>query len=292
MKWSELDEKLIVRAACFAVERRVVWTDLLVDGLEIDYEVADRLINQMVELKVISQSNSYFDALEYRVFFSTRDSVQTYLYTLSKLGEFTQADIDRYDFMRSIQHWKYYDAELQIRWNGRPGHNPTADADKFYNRWRFDSIKHIHPQLMFNRSAFQRVLYSTRLVGAILVSLPLMLVVLMIEIGAESAQAEYLIANPLVQIGLVIVASIFWQPAWKKHLKSPIELYWVGDHFEAVFPDGTLDHKPDLSNVLFNDSIIKKNGWVSLRPTSKYIGAKWARLKEVHQAWMDAQKKE
>ncbi len=292
MKWSELDTNLIVQAACIAVERRVVWTALLASDLKIDYEVADRLINQMVELKVISQCNSYSDDFEHRVFFSTRDSVQTYLHTLSKLGEFTQADIDRYDFMRSIHHWKYWDGDLRAFWKDT-GDNPTAHADKFYtSRGQSKSIKHIHPQLAFKRSAFQRVLYSTWLVGAILVSLPLMLVVLMIEIGAESAQAEYLIDDPLVQIGLLIVASIFWQPSWKKHLKSPIELYWVGDHFEAVFPDGTLERKPDLSKVLFYNKKTQENGWVSLRPTSKYIGANWKDLNECHQAWMDAQKEE
>ncbi len=292
MKWSELDTNLIVQAACIAVERRVVWTALLASDLKIDYDEADRLINQMVELKVISQCNSYSDDFEHRVFFSTRDSVQTYLYTLGKLGEFTQADIDRYDFMRSIHHWKYWDGELQAFWNDT-GDNPTAHADKFYtSRGQSKSIKHIHPQLAFKRSVYQRILYSTWAVGAIRNIFALMLIVFMIGISDPSLQAEELHANPLVQIGLLIVASIFWQPAWKKHLKSPIELYWVGDHFEAVFPDGTLDRKPDLSKVLFYNRKTQENGWVSLRPTSKYIGANWAELKESHQAWMDAQKEE
>ena len=247
----------------------------------------------MVELKVISQCNEDFNN-EHRVFFSTRDSVRTYLYSLRKLGEFTQADIDRYDFMRSIQHWKYWDYELGLRWNG-PGHNPTADTDKFYTSLgQFKSIKHIHPQLAFKRSTFQRVLYSTWLVGGICVSFALMLVVIMIEWRVESLHAEDLHANPLVQIGILIVTGVFWQLAWKEHLRSPIELYWVGDHFEAVFPDGTLDRKPNLSRILYSKKDVKtrEGGWLSLSPTSKYIGAKWDGLKECHQAWMDAQKEE
>ena len=288
MKWSELDTNLIVQAACIAVDQRgVARRDFFERKLKVNSDVAYRLIKQLVELKIISNTPN-----SHRAFFSTRHTVETYLAILRELGEFTQADIDRFDFMRSNHHWQNYDDEVDGFMDEK---NPIKTLDEFYRNLRkdkYESLTHVHPQLAFKRSVYQRFLYSTWAVGAIRNGFALMLIVFMIEISDPSLQAEELHANPLVQIGLLIVASIFWQPAWKKHLKSPIELYWVGDHFEAVFPDGTLDHKPDLSNVLFNDSIIKKNGWVSLRPTSKYIGAKWARLKEVHQAWMDAQKKE
>jgi hypothetical protein len=286
MKWSELDEQLIVKAACLAVDQRVVNVYFFHRQLKVTLEVASRLFNQLVELKIISNNRN-----DGRVFFFNRHSVQTYLDILRELGEFTQADIDRFDFMRTIQHWKNYDHEAQFYANDEE--NPIAKLDAFYQN-KHESLKQMHPQLMFKRSVFQRVLYSTWLVGAIGVGGALTLVVFMIEWRVESLRAEDLHANPLVQIGLLIVSSVFWQLAWKEHLRSPIELYWVGNHFEAVFPDGTLDRKPDLSKVLYyqKDGKTREGGWLSLSPTSKYFGANWEGLKDCHQAWMNAQKEE
>jgi len=290
MKWSELDTNLIVQAACIAVDQRgVPRMDFFERKLKVNTDVAYRLIKQLVELKIISNTPN-----NHRAFFSTRHTVETYLKILSELGEFTQADIDRFDFMRSNQHWQNYDDEVVGFMDEK---NPIKTLDEFYRNLRkdkYESLKHFHPQLAFKRSVYQRILYSTWAVGAIRNMLALLLVVFMVDIDTRepSLQVGDLHANPFLQIGLLIVASIFWQPDWKKHLKSPIELYWVGDHFEAVFPDGTLDRKPDLSKVLFYDKKTQENGWVSLRPTSKYIGANWVGLKECHQAWMDAQKEE
>jgi hypothetical protein len=123
-----------------------------------------------------------------------------------------------------------------------------------------------------------------------------MLVVFMIEIVYEWSHANDLHAT-LFQIGLLIVSSLGWQPFWKKHLRTPRELYWVGDHFEAVFPDGTLDTKPDLSSVEFPGGNLKGcdreyNDWLTLVPANGYFGANGRQLVKSHQAWMNAQKEE
>jgi hypothetical protein len=87
-----------------------------------------------------------------------------------------------------------------------------------------------------------------------------------------------------------LALAIIWLIYWNKHRQSPKELYWVGDHFEAVFPDGKLDPKPNLHGVEFSEGKFKREDWLTLVPANGYFGANGRQLVKSHQAWMEAQK--
>lgn len=287
MKWSELDE-LVVDAALIAVEQEGIKPAILQRELGIEYGRAGRLVDQLETLKIVTP---YSETEPRRSLFSKVEAVRVYLNELRSLEEFTQADIDRYNYMRSVDHWKEYEDPL-LALNFL---DDELSGEEIFNRLMNGNdssvVERFQPQLAFKRSTFQRILYSTWVVGAILVGVALMLVVFMIEIVYEWSHANDLHAT-LFQIGLLIVSSLGWQPFWKKHLRTPMELYWVGDHFEAVFPNGTLDPKPNLHGVEFLEGKFKREAWLTLVPASGYFGANGRQLVKSHQAWMGAQKKE
>ena len=287
MKWSELDE-LVVDAALIAVEQEGIKPAILQRELGIEYGRAGRLVDQLETLKIVTP---YSETEPRRSLFSKVEAVRVYLNELRSLEEFTQADIDRYNYMRSVDHWKEYEDPL-LALNFL---DDELSGEEIFNRLMNGNdssvVERFQPQLAFKRSTFQRILYSTRAVGAILVGVALMLVVFMIEIVYEWSHANDLHAT-LFQIGLLIVSSLGWQPFWKKHLRTPMELYWVGDHFEAVFPNGTLDPKPNLHGVEFLEGKFKREAWLTLVPASGYFGANGRQLVKSHQAWMNAQKEE
>jgi hypothetical protein len=259
--------------------------------LGIEYTRAWRLVRQLEALKIVTP----YDENEIQhTLFSKVDAVQIYLNELRSLEEFTQADIDRYNYMRSVDHWKEYEDPL-LALNFL---DDSLSGEEIFNRLinGNDSgvVERFQPQLAFKRSTFQRVLYSTWSVRTFWLSFAIISYIRMSGIGNKSWKVEDIFNELVFQIALLSIAVLGLHPYWERHLRTPIELYWVGDHFEAVFPDGTLARKPDLSRVLYHekDGKTREGGWLSLSPTSKYFGAKWEGLKKCHQAWMDAQKEE
>lgn len=286
MNWSELDE-LVMNAALIATEQAGIDPAILQRELGIEYGRAGRLVDQLETLKIVTP---YSETEPRRSLFSKVEAVREYLNALRSLEEFTQADIDRYNYMRSVDHRKEYEDPLLALKNFL---DDGLSGEEIFNRLMNGNdsgvVERFQPKLAFKRSTFQRVLYSTWAVGAILVGVALMLVVFMIENVYEWSHANDLHAT-LFHIGLLIVSSLGWQPFWKKHLRTPKELYWVGDHFEAVFPDGTLDPKPNLHGVEFSEGKFKREDWLTLVPANGYFGANGRQLVKSHQAWMEAQK--
>ena len=287
MKWSELDE-LVVEAARIVVEQNKIHIVNLQQKLGIEYTHAWRLVRQLEALKIVTP---YDENEIQQTLFPKVDAVQVYLNELRSLEEFTQADIDRYNYMRSVDHWKEYEDPL-LALNFL---DDELSGEEVFNRLMNGNdssvVERFQPQLAFKRSTFQRILYSTRAVGAILVGVALMLVVFRIEICYEWVYTSDLRVK-LFQIGLLIVSFLGSEPFWSKHLRTPRELYWVGDHFEAVFPDGTLDPLPYLNGVEFSGGKFKREDWLTLVPANGYFGANGRQLVKIHQAWKNAQKEE
>jgi hypothetical protein len=287
MKWSELDE-LVVDAALIAVEQEGINPAILQRELGIEYGRAGRLVDQLETLKIVTPNS---ETEPRRSLFSKVEAVRVYLNELRSLEEFTQADIDRYNYMRSVDHWKEYEDPL-LALNFL---DDELSGEEIFSRLMNGNdssvVERFQPQLAFKRSTFQRILYSTRAVGAILVGVALMLVVFRIEICYEWVYTSDLRVK-LFQIGLLIVSFLGSEPFWSKHLRTPRELYWVGDHFEAVFPDGTLDPLPYLNGVEFSGGKFKREDWLTLVPANGYFGANGRQLVKIHQAWKNAQKEE
>ena len=288
MKWSELDE-LVVEAARFVVEQNEIHIAKLMQKLGIEYTHAWRLVRQLEALKIVTP----YDENEIRqTLFSKVDAVQVYLNELRSLEEFTQADIDRYNYMRSVDHWKEYEDPL-LALNFL---DDELSGEEVFNRLMNGNdsgvVERFQPQLAFKRSTFQRVLYSTWVVGAFWLTFAFTFIIRMTAIGNKSWQAEDLYNELVLQGALFLIAVLGLGPIWDKHHRTPRELYWVGDHFEAVFPDGKLDPKPNLHGVEFSEGKFKREDWLTLVPANGYFGANGRQLVKIHQAWKNAQKEE
>jgi hypothetical protein len=293
MKWSELDE-LVVEAARIVVEQNMIHIANLQRKLRIEYTHAWRLVRQLEALKIVTP---YDENEIQQTLFSKVDSVKVYLNELRSLEEFTQADIDRYNYMRSVDHWKEYEDPL-LALNFL---DDSLSGEEIFNRLinGNDSgvVERFQPQLAFKRSTFQRVLYSTWSVRTFWLSFAIISYIRMSGIGNKSWKVEDIFNELVFQIALLLIAYLGLDPYWKRHLRTPIELYWVGDHFEAVFPDGTLDPKPDLTRVEVLGGKLKGLGlsydeWLILVQANGYFGANGPKLIKLHQAWMNAQKEE
>ena len=75
----------------------------------IEYTRAWRLVRQLEALKIVTSDD---ENVMQQTLFSKVDAVQVYLNELRSLEEFTQAVIDRYNYMRSVDHWKEYEDPL------------------------------------------------------------------------------------------------------------------------------------------------------------------------------------
>jgi hypothetical protein len=291
MKWSELDE-LVVDAALIAVEQEGINPAILQRELGIEYGRAGRLVDQLETLKIVTPNS---ETEPRRSLFSKVEAVRVYLNELRSLEEFTQADIDRYNYMRSVDHWKEYEDPL-LALNFL---DDELSGEEIFNRLMNGNdssvVERFQPQLAFKRSTFQRILYSKRSSGAFWLTFAFTFIIRMTAIDNKSWQAEDLYNELVLQGALFLIAVLGLGPIWDKHHRTPRELYWVGDHFEAVFPDGTLDTKPDLSSVEFPGGNLKGcdreyNDWLTLVPANGYFGANGRQLVKSHQAWMEAQK--
>ena len=291
MKWSELDE-LVVEAARIVVEQNNCNTTIWYQKLGIEYTQVWRIKRQLEALKIITP---YDENEIQQTLFSKVDAVQVYLNELRSLEEFTQADIDRYNYMRSVDHWKEYEDPL-LALNFL---DDELSGEEVFNRLMNGNdssvVERFQPQLAFKRSTFQRVLYSTWAVRVFWLSFAFLFIIRAIAIGNKSWQAEDFYNELVRLLAFFSIAVLGLAPFWKKHLRTPMELYWIGDHFEAVFPDGKLDPKPDLSSVEFPGGNLKGfdrqyNDWLTLVSASGYFGANGRQLVKSHQAWMDAQK--
>jgi hypothetical protein len=293
MKWSELDE-LLVEAARTVVEQNEIHIANLMQKLGIEYTHAWRLVRQLEALKIVTP---YDENEIQQTLFSKVDAVQVYLNELRSLEEFTQADIDRYNYMRSVDHWKEYEDPL-LALNFL---DDELSGEEVFNRLMNGNdssvVERFQPQLAFKRSTFQRILYSTWAVRVFWLSFAFLFIIRAIAIGNKSWQAEDFYNELVLLLAFLSIAFLGLEPFWKKHLRTPMELYWIGDHFEAVFPDGKLDPKPDFSSAEFPGGNLKGcdreyNDWLTLVPASGYFGANGRQLVKSHQAWMGAQKKE
>ena len=293
MKWSELDE-LVVDAALIAVEQEGIKPAILQRELGIEYGRAGRLVDQLETLKIVTP---YSETEPRRSLFSKVEAVRVYLNELRSLDEFTQADIDRYNYMRSVDHWKEYEDPL-LALNFL---DDELSGEEVFNRLMNGNdssvVERFQPQLAFKRSTFQRILYSTWAVRVFWLSFAFLFIIRAIAIGNKSWQAEDFYNELVLLLAFLSIAVLGLEPFWKKHLRTPMELYWIGDHFEAVFPDGKLDPKPDFSSVEFPGGNLKGcdrqyNDWLTLVPANGYFGANGRQLVKSHQAWMNAQKEE
>ena len=286
MKWSELDE-LVMDAAFIATEQEGINPAILQRDLGIQYNRAGRLVDQLETLKIVTP----FDETEpRRTLFSKVEAVRAYLNELRSLEEFTQADIDRYNYMRSVDHWKEYEDPL-LALNFL---DDELSGEEVFNRLMNGNdsgvVERFHPQIAFLRTSWQKVLYYSWWPGLIMIELFWEIISLLIFF----TENRFSLFPPSIRVVLTIVGNLalafVWFEEWEKHRKTPRELYWVGDHFEAVFPDGKLDSKPNLHGVEFSEGKFKREDWLTLVPANGYFGANGRQLVKSHQAWMDAQK--
>lgn len=170
--------------------------------------------------------------------------------------------------------------------------SPTGSEDKDQSliEKKSDSANLIHPQIAFLRTSWQKVLYYSWWPGLIMIELFWEIISVLIFL----TENRFSLIPPSIRVVLTIVGNLalafVWFEEWEKHRKTPRELYWVGDHFEAVFPDGKLDSKPNLHGVEFSEGKFKREDWLTLVPANGYFGANGRQLVKSHQAWMDAQK--
>lgn len=286
MKWSELDE-LVMDAALIATKQEGINPAILQRDLGIQYNRAGRLVDQLETLKIVT----HFDETEpRRTLFSNVEAVRAYLNELRSLEEFTEADIDRYNYMRSVNHWKVRADPWAWTQMFDSSSIPSEDDGQLLIEKKSESTDRIHPQIAFKRSSWQKALYYSWWPGLIIIELFWEIISVLIFLSEN----RFSLLPPSIRVVLTIVGNLalafVWFAEWKKHLRTPKELYWVGDHFEAVFPDGTLDPKPNLHGVEFLEGKFKREAWLTLIPANGYFGANGRQLVKSHQAWMEAQK--
>jgi hypothetical protein len=286
MKWSELDE-LVMDAALIATEQEGINPAILQRDLGIQYNRAGRLVDQLETLKIVT----LFDETEpRRTLFSNVEAVRAYLNELRSLDEFTEADIDRYNYMRSVNHWKV--RADPWAWTQMFDSSPTGreDKDQSLIEKKSDSANLIHPQIAFMRSSKQKALYYSWWPGLICIEFIWAIFSFKFYLPDNRYFSPWIRA--ISSLAGYLALAIIWLIYWNKHRQSPKELYWVGDHFEAVFPDGKLDPKPNLHGVEFSEGKFKREDWLTLVPANGYFGANGRQLVKIHQAWKNAQKKE